>query len=1086
MNYQITRTKIILPRRRSDLLSRLRLLNLLEDLLDFRLVILIAPAGYGKTFLLVDFAHHIEWPTCWYALDALDRDAYRFYRYFIAAIQQQFPAFGNASLAALESMAIGQGTLDQLVATVVNELYDHVQEHFVLVLDDFYLVDENPEINLFISQFIQQVDENCHLIIASRRLLSLPDMALMVARGYVGGLDFEDLAFEVDELQKLSNQNYGQAISAAEAKTLIEATDGWIIGLLLSTQSKLRSISGRMRLMRASGIDLYDYLAEQVLNQQPIFIQEFLLRTSLLEEFDATLCATILDETWLPPGSSWQDLIDEVLRRNLFVLPLGEEQAWLRYNYVFQEFLQRRIARQRPAEEKLILERLVQLYRAQAEWEKAHYVLKRLGNPADTIALIEDAGIPLLSAGRISLLKTWLAELSPESITAYPVLLIFQGFIKARQGEAREGLLLLDRAVAAEWPIQKQKDLAYGLTRRSNVHRFLGNYELSLHDAEAALALIQHFSGQNDELLNIMAMAYYSSGATLAHMGKAEEAIHCLEKALSIYQAQENTQQLALTYLELASIYGSMGRYQEALPLFDNILAVWRSQNNLAEQANVLNNLGYLHHLRGEYEEALAALKEAHECAQRSGYARMISYSLTSMGDLFADLGNGEAAQKLYQEAHLVAHRTTERFLLVYLPLALAKLAAWQEAWNTAFTNLDLAGTLVSDRKSKAEWSAYQFAMGFCYLLQQKPKEAIESLTEARRYFAEGSQPIEETNIYFLLAAAHQRLKQTAQAQLELKAGIELAFTLESRYPLMRVLQIVQPYWQDKKLQAVDQRVKQLLAEVTQFAETLPLLNRRLRPIAPAMLSTLLSKTPQLAIRTLGRAEVFIDGRLLTNSDWQTMVSRDLFLCLLAHPTGLSKEEIGLRFWPDASPSELKTRFKNAIYRLRNAVQEEVILFGNDLYTFDRKVDYTYDVDDFLLYITHGNGAVAPVARIDAYQTALTIYRGSYLPEIDASWTWAERERLGRIFIESALSLVQLYMEQKAYSNALEICQRILTEDPCQEDAYRLAMQVYGALGNRAAIARQFTQCEQSLLAEIGVPPSPQTIELYQTLMQER
>jgi len=1083
MNYQVTRTKIILPRRRSDLLSRTRLLSLLEDLLDFRLVILIAPAGYGKTFLLVDFAHHIQLPVCWYALDALDRDAYRFCNHFIAAIQQRFPAFGHASFAALEGMALGQGTPDQLVTTVVNELYEHVQEHFIVVLDDFYLIDENPEINTFISQFIQQVDENCHLIIASRRLLRLPDMALMVARGYVGGIDFEDLAFEAEELQKLSLQNYGQEISPPEAKTLIEATDGWIIGLLLSTQSKLRNISGRMKLMRASRIDLYDYLAEQVLNQQPPEIQKFLLRTSLLEEFDATLCATVFDGYWPLTTGSWQDLIDEVLRRNLFVLPLGEDEAWLRYNYVFQEFLQRRIARQQPDEEKLIFDRLSTLYQEQAEWEKAHYVLKRLGNPKNVIALIELAGIPLLSAGRISLLKTWLAELPPESIPVYPVLLIFQGFIKARQGEANEGLLLLDQAVAAEWPAAKQKYLAYALTRRSYVNRFLGNYQLSLDDTETTFTIIHHINEQSNELMNIVTTAQHSKGITLSYMGKFEEATLWLQKALHTYQLLDNTQQLAVIYLDIATVYMNMGRYQQALPLFQNSLQVCRTLSNIAEQANVLNNLGYLHHLLGEYGEALSMLEEAHECAQRSGYVRMVGYSLTSMGDLFVDLGVEEAARKLYVEARSVAQRINERFLLVYLELALAKSAARQQTWGAVFTHLDLAGNLVVDRKSKSEWGLYQFTLGYCHLLQNKAKEAIESLNDARGYFREVGQPIEETNTHFLLAAAYNMAKQVAQAQAHLTMGLDLAFTLESRYPLLTVLRTIQRYLEDKKTQTVDTRVKQLLSDITAFEEALPALTRRLRPIAPPTLSTLMSKTPHFTIRTLGHVEVLVNGKLLTNNDWQTVVSRDLFLCLLAHPTGLSKEEIGLLFWADASPSELKTRFKNAIYRLRNAFKEEVVLFKNDVYTFNRALDYEYDADVFLLHVAQGDQTVSPAERIAAYQAALALYRGPYLLEMDANWAWPERERLERIFIESALTLAQLHLDQKAYSAALESCQRVLEKDPCQEDAHRLAMQIYAALGNRAAIARQYVQCKQALLTEIDAPPSPQTAELYQVLM---
>lgn len=1084
MNYQITRTKIILPRKRSDLLSRPRLLNLLEDLLDFRLVILIAPAGYGKTFLLVDFTHQIDLPACWYALDALDRDTYRFCNHFIAAIQQKFPTFGHASLAALQSMAVAQGTLDQLVTTIVNELYDHVQEHFVLVLDDFYLIDENPEINIFISQFIQQVDENCHLIIASRRLLSLPDMALMVARGYVGGLDFEDLAFEVDELQKLSAQNYGQAISVSEAKTLIEATDGWIIGLLLSTQSKLRNISGRMRHMRASGINLYDYLAEQVLNQQPPAIQEFLLRTSLLEEFDATLCATVFDDYWTPIAGDWQDLIDEVLRRNLFVLPLGEDAAWLRYNYVFQEFLQRRVARERPQEEKIILDRLVALYQEKKEWEKAHYVLNRLGNPKEVIGLIERAGVSLLDAGRFSLLATWLSELPADLSRAYPILLMLQGAVMARQGEVMAGLLLLDEAVAAQWPVTEQQHLAYALIRRSFVQRFLGNYQRSLHDIETAFGVIDQDAAQTHEVLNVVAMAQRSKGNTFALMGKPDEGVQWLEKALASYQSLDQPQNLALTYLDLATIYLNIGRYRQALPLFQNVLQDWRELNDIAGQANALNNLGYLHHLLGNYEEALTLLEEAHEYANRSGYTRIIGYALNSMGDLCIDLGIWGAAQSLYMEARTVAQRINERILRVYLELALAKLAALQQEWSEVFAALDAVGHLVVDQRSGYEWGLYRLTVGYCHFLQGKGKEAIESLTDAVGHFHRGNQPIEEAGAHFLLAAAYSLEKELTKAQKHLVSALDLATALESRYPLLMTFRAVHAYLQEKKTQAIDERTKVIVAELAEMEELIPQVNRRLRQKTPALLSDFLTDTPQFSIRAFGRAEVLVDGKLLANSDWQTLVSRDLFFCLLAHRKGLSKEEIGVLFWPDASPSELKTRFKNAIYRLRNAVEEEVILFENDLYSFNRTVDYEYDVDSFLLYLAKGDQATALEERLTAYSTALALYRGPYLPEVEANWAWAERERLNRLFMESALVVAQLQLNQKDYSAALESVQRILEIDPCQEDAHRLAMRIYGALGNRAAIARQYAQCEQALLTEIDASPSSQTADLYQALMR--
>src|SRR5262245_30717660 len=133
MNEQIARTKIVPPRRRPDLYSRPRLLNLLDDLLANKLILLVAPAGYGKTCTLLDFASTTQLPVCWYAVDALDSDPHRFFAHLIAAVTQRFPTFGLAANAALQTFSAGQSTLAQFVTTVINELYDHVQEDYVLV-----------------------------------------------------------------------------------------------------------------------------------------------------------------------------------------------------------------------------------------------------------------------------------------------------------------------------------------------------------------------------------------------------------------------------------------------------------------------------------------------------------------------------------------------------------------------------------------------------------------------------------------------------------------------------------------------------------------------------------------------------------------------------------------------------------------------------------------------------------------------------------------------------------------------------------------------------------------------------------------
>jgi len=273
----INRTKVVIPTLRPEILHRARLLALFDFLLEKKLILMTAPAGYGKTSLLVDFARQAGMPVGWLSLDALDKDPQRFFTYIIAALAECFPNFGKRSNAVVRTITSFEQDSERLLSSLINEVADQIDEHFVLVVDDYQFVDFIPNIRDLFSRFVSMVGENCHVILSSRRLPTLPDITLMVARQQVSGFDLEELAFRRDEISTLFEKNYGVKLAEEAAEELVRQTEGWITGLHLSASEVRRAapdpstavlMASRMRAARATGVDLAVYLDQQVLSQQ--------------------------------------------------------------------------------------------------------------------------------------------------------------------------------------------------------------------------------------------------------------------------------------------------------------------------------------------------------------------------------------------------------------------------------------------------------------------------------------------------------------------------------------------------------------------------------------------------------------------------------------------------------------------------------------------------------------------------------------------------------------------------------------------------------------------------------------------------
>jgi LuxR family maltose regulon positive regulatory protein len=1066
----ISRTKIIPPRRRTELLSRKRLLDVLFDSLDRKLILVSAPAGYGKTSLLIDFTAQSELPCCWLALDELDREPQRFIAYLIAALTERFPKFGAESSSMLGSLtSLGQDDMERMLVTLVNETYEQIHEHFLLILDDFHLVYDVQLIQNFLNRFIQLVDENCHVVIASRVLTSLSDLPLMVARDQVSGLSFSDLTFHVDEIQALLAQNNNLRISDAEAQNLLEKTEGWITGL------QFIGVDGDpVKSVPSTGVGLFDFLGQQVLDRQSPAVQDFLLRTSVLEEFDASLCQVVLSHLY-PEPQNWQNWINAAVQNNLFVLPVGADGRWLRYHHLFRDFLRARFEQLHPEEVRSILTYLGHAYEDLGEWEKAHYIYKQLNNSDILVEMIERSSMSMLQRTLLTV-ESWLNDLSFSVLKTRPGILSIRGTIMYMKGNLREGLNLLDQAVHIYRNDNEDvSGLTLALVRRATAYRFLGDYKASLSDAEEVIQLAE----TNEKLQFFYAGALRVKGLALYRLGQARQSAEFLEQSLNLYIYLNDTSSIPILFTETGMVYQAIGNYTKAGTVYEKALQIWRKEGNLSWQANLLNNLGVLRQFQGEYEKAALAFEEGLVCAQRSGSARMEALIAIGLGDLSTELEDFSVAQLNYRHAEEIVREMNDRFLLHYLAMAQAVLLLLQNKVVEAHQFIDAAAGLMQSSDSLYEKGLYSFVAGRLSLAEGNPSQAIIQLEEAGRCFSEDGRKLEsDANCIWLAAAQYQLRNNTIARQMIVKIsngrgqvahGIHVAVHQARK-------------WLDglQKDSEVGRVVGDLLTRASQMTSYMPSIRRHLH----RMTRVIQIPNPHLTIRAFGKASISIGGKPLTLSDWHTQSVRDLFFFFLINQKPLTREQVAEVIWLDIdNPQKIKLRFKNDIYRLRRAVGQDVITYEDVFYSFNRALDFEYDVEAFESFLARAKSSENIEEQISLYQKAVDLVTGPFLDDIYADWVMIERERLNQMYLGALLTLAELLFKQAQPERALAACQRAMAHDLANETAYALSMQIYHRMGDRSSVIRTYQACKNALQRNIGLPPSNETDELYRRLI---
>src|SRR6266571_2520444 len=317
----ILATKLYLPPLRPNVVSRPRLLERLNEGLHRKLTLIAAPAGFGKTTLVSEWVKGIERPAAWLSLDEGENDPTRFLTYMVAALQTIAPNIGEGVLGVLQSLQ--PPPPEAMLTALLNEITT-LPDHFVLVLDDYHVIDAKP-VDQALTYLVEHLPPQMHLVIATREDPQLP-LARLRARGHLTELRAADLRFTASEASAFLTQVMGLSLSAADIAVLEDHTEGWIAGLQLAALSLQghQDIPGFIRAFAGDHRYIVDYLVEEVLQRQPAPVRSFLLQTAMLDRLHGPLCDAVTGQE----GGNARLLALE--RGNFFVVPLDDRRHWYR------------------------------------------------------------------------------------------------------------------------------------------------------------------------------------------------------------------------------------------------------------------------------------------------------------------------------------------------------------------------------------------------------------------------------------------------------------------------------------------------------------------------------------------------------------------------------------------------------------------------------------------------------------------------------------------------------------------------------------------------------------------------------------
>ncbi|NUQ86195.1 MAG: tetratricopeptide repeat protein, partial [Anaerolineales bacterium] len=645
--------KLHFPEVRSNLVPRPRLMAILEKGMCGPLTLISAPAGSGKTTLMGGWHANSEnrVPVAWLSLEPADNDPLRFLTYLTASVESASPSLTHSITPLLQSP---QPPPPDVIVPSLLEVLSALDGDLILAMDDYHVI-ANVVIHEILNNILAHLPPALHLVILTRADPPLP-LARLRANNALTEIRAHDLRFTLDEAASFLSKTMGLSLTREQVASLEARTEGWIAGLQLAALSMQRrgDVDDFVAAFAGSNRFVVDYLIEEVLSLQSEKTRDFLLKTSILERMNASLCNALTGE------SDGQSMLEELERANLFVINLGSDRQWYRYHHLFADVLHQRLMQSHP-------EDVAELHIRASAWleqndllqEALHHALE--GRDMERAGRLAEAGnYEMLKRGELVAMLGWLDRVK-ELVPHRPRLCLDKAWALMLTGQMEEVETLLERAEELLNDGYAGEDADYLHGSLASIRCYIaarnGDFARALTLGEKALKIMP------ETIHGMRSVVYLAMGGANILKGDSAAVVHCMREATrlgilggNVHSAVTAVSTLASQWMIQGELHRAEETFQEALPL-----ALQPNGQALPIAARVYSGLSRLYYEWNRLDEAQDYAQRGFELGQKWGNVNTLVTAYVMLARIKQARGDFHGADESLRAAEaLLQTRQTE------------------------------------------------------------------------------------------------------------------------------------------------------------------------------------------------------------------------------------------------------------------------------------------------------------------------------------------------------------------------------------------------------------------------------------------